>query len=648
MQDNHNLRYRAAGLGLLRLEFFIGLVCLVIALLVWATTISRLDAEREQILARTRAKAAQLAQTFEQYTLRALQGAEQLALVARDEYLQHGAVDLRGWRQRGVLDTPGWFAGAIRVLDAQGQVVADDAGGADVADGAGGAGGGRATTDILQGPGAQALAAALALHRQDPLATLRIGAPMQGDGGRWWVPLSMRITRANGSFAGLVWMVVDAAQFSQFHPHDALGEMGGTILVNADGIALVRRVGTQLRYGGDVKGSEAYRRYHVEPQATYYSRSTVDDDDRILSHRTLAPYGVIVAIGISVRESLAAFEQRRLVSLRVATAATVGLALFALVVGSLLRRSRRAVEALRSSEAVFRATFNQAATGVFHAAPDGRFLRVNAKFGALLGYPGAELVGRSMHDIAHPDDQATSRERNALLLQGPAHPFSAETEKRYLRSDGSTVWVSESLGMVARAGGGAEFMVGLVQDISVRKALQERLAHEATHDPLTGLPNRGLLLDRLASSLKQAHRRGKRVGVCFIDLDGFKAVNDSLGHACGDLLLQQVARRLPACVREADTVGRLGGDEFVVVLDDILDSSHCAKVAAKIIDALARPYDLRTPEEVRVSASLGIAVSPQDGDDALALLQAADDAMYQAKAAGKNAYRFHSELDPVV
>lgn len=183
--------------------------------------------------------------------------------------------------------------------------------------------------------------------------------------------------------------------------------------------------------------------------------------------------------------------------------------------------------------------------------------------------------------------------------------------------------------------------------LSRRRADHERMAHteriqnRAYHDDLTSLPNRSLFSRLLGQSLSLAHRHARQLAVLFLDLDGFKHINDTLGHGSGDLLLQEVATRLKACVRDSDTVARLGGDEFVVLLPDLTAEQHVATVATKILSAVARSFVL-VGQEVCVTASLGISVYPEDGLDEQTLMKNADLAMYRAKELGRNNYQFHS------
>ncbi|MBF0446047.1 MAG: diguanylate cyclase [Magnetococcales bacterium] len=168
-----------------------------------------------------------------------------------------------------------------------------------------------------------------------------------------------------------------------------------------------------------------------------------------------------------------------------------------------------------------------------------------------------------------------------------------------------------------------------------RKEFQDRIHHQATHDALTGLPNRTLFMDRLESAIAMGHRRKIKLGVMFIDLDRFKWVNDELGHAAGDLLLKKVARRMVDCVRHSDTVARLGGDEFTVILSDASGIENPCEIANKILQSLQVPFNLEG-HNVSISGSIGITLFPDDGEDAVTLLRNADHAMYIAKNKGRN------------
>ncbi len=180
----------------------------------------------------------------------------------------------------------------------------------------------------------------------------------------------------------------------------------------------------------------------------------------------------------------------------------------------------------------------------------------------------------------------------------------------------------------------------IIRDISEQKKYEQHLQHSATHDSLTDLPNRTLLKDRLTHSLAKSERNNEKLAVLYIDLDNFKAVNDTYGHAAGDFLLQQFTKRLQEQTRKCDTVARISGDEFIMVLEAISDPEQAAIVAEKVIMLTKEPYQL-DDKAILATLSIGISIFPKDGTDPEILLQRADSAMYQAKQKGKNNFQFY-------
>ncbi|PIX04442.1 MAG: PAS domain S-box protein [Gallionellales bacterium CG_4_8_14_3_um_filter_54_18] len=191
--------------------------------------------------------------------------------------------------------------------------------------------------------------------------------------------------------------------------------------------------------------------------------------------------------------------------------------------------------------------------------------------------------------------------------------------------------------------GGMRYFIGIVRDMTERKQAEQKIAHLAHYDYLTDLPNRALFLDNLEHSLSLAKRNQYKVAAMFLDLDGFKKINDTLGHAAGDLLLQGVSKRLKQTIRTSDAVARVGGDEFTFVLNDIGADENASLVARKIITALSAPFDL-DGQPSYVGASIGIAIYPDDAQNTEALVKQADEAMYLAKQSGKNTSRFYQEV----
>ena len=213
---------------------------------------------------------------------------------------------------------------------------------------------------------------------------------------------------------------------------------------------------------------------------------------------------------------------------------------------------------------------------------------------------------------------------------------------RNYKKDGTPFWNELYIAPVRDEGGRVVNFIGVQKDVTERKLLEEKLAHQAFHDPLTDLPNRSLFLDRVDHALKRARRRGDRVAVLFMDLDNFKVINDSLGHEVGDELLVAVAGRLSSCLRPVDTAARLGGDEFVVLLEDVEDAEEATRVATRIEGSLRAPFWVGG-HNLFVTTSVGVALGGGNGDRSSDLLRNADLAMYRAKEGGKNS---HAVFEP--
>jgi len=209
------------------------------------------------------------------------------------------------------------------------------------------------------------------------------------------------------------------------------------------------------------------------------------------------------------------------------------------------------------------------------------------------------------------------------------------------RRDGNQIFIEDSVAPIRDVHGVVAGSVLVFRDVSAARELSDKITHLAEHDALTGLPNRLLLNDRIAQAIARASRKTSLIAVLFLDMDGFKGINDSLGHSAGDDLLKSVAKRLQSCIRAQDTVSRQGGDEFVVLLQDVQYVEFAAVMASRILKELAAPHFIHG-HELHITASIGISVYPSDGLDAETLIMNADAAMYQAKGSGKQNFRFHT------
>jgi diguanylate cyclase (GGDEF)-like protein/PAS domain S-box-containing protein len=299
-----------------------------------------------------------------------------------------------------------------------------------------------------------------------------------------------------------------------------------------------------------------------------------------------------------------------------------------------------ALEKLRESEERFSSTMALAAIGIAHVADGGRFRYVNPQLCEMLGYTEQELLTMTVKDISHPGDVNATDELRDQLRAGEIKSF--KMEKRYLRKDGSPIWVGLTIACKRDRSGRCLYDISIVEDISVRKGAEERIQYLATHDGLTGLPNRVMFGQLLGLAIETARRYDRRLAVLFIDLDRFKIINDTLGHEAGDVLLREMAARLRECLRASDVVARLGGDEFVVLLQEIHTVDQAAAVARNILSVVMKPVVI-LGQECRVTASVGICMHPADGQDDQAIMKNADMAMYLAKEEGKNTFAFFSD-----
>jgi diguanylate cyclase (GGDEF)-like protein/PAS domain S-box-containing protein len=303
---------------------------------------------------------------------------------------------------------------------------------------------------------------------------------------------------------------------------------------------------------------------------------------------------------------------------------------------------RSQVEALARFEAMVTA----AVIGIAVVDRNGRVVETNPALTEILGYSPEELIGHSLNDHAHPSDITTEAVAFDELMHGEGGAY--RLEKRYFAKNGDLVWAYVAVSPVPDADGNPHVAIEMIENITQRKLAEEKLRehaeraeHQALHDALTGLPNRILFQDRIEQALRQAERDGSRIGVLLLDLDHFKEINDTLGHAAGDHVLCTISGRLQGCVRASDTVARLGGDEFAILLPGLGDPAAITPALDKLTAAIERPIDL-DGLPLGPEGSIGVAFYPDDGLGVSDLLKRADGAMYAAKQAGRP-YAFSSD-----
>jgi diguanylate cyclase (GGDEF)-like protein/PAS domain S-box-containing protein len=314
---------------------------------------------------------------------------------------------------------------------------------------------------------------------------------------------------------------------------------------------------------------------------------------------------------------------------------------------SLRRSLRYAIERKIMEEALYAAkeraqvTLNCIADAVVCTDINGKITFLNPAAEKITGWSLLEAAGRPMAEVFRTlnttamDSSQTTTQLTVLQVRSVHLPPSCIL----IRRDGMEIPIEESIAAIHDKEGRVTGAVIVFRDVSVALAMAQQMTHSAKHDFLTGLPNRMLLNDRIGQAIASGRRHAKQVAVLFLDLDGFKHINDSLGHPVGDKLLQSVAERLMACVRGSDTVSRQGGDEFVILLSDLSQSEDAAVMAGRVLRAIAQPHSI-DQHDLHVTTSIGVSVYPDDGANAESLIKNADTAMYQAKEQGRQSFQF--------
>lgn len=298
-------------------------------------------------------------------------------------------------------------------------------------------------------------------------------------------------------------------------------------------------------------------------------------------------------------------------------------------------------DALRESEERFRSAFNYAPIGIALVSSGGQWLKVNHALSKILGYAEEEFLAMDFQSIIFPEDLGNTLVKIHELISGKT--VNCQMEQRYLHKDGKTVWASWSVSAASDSKSDVPNLIFQIQDITGKKLAEEKLQHEATHDALTGLPNRALFMHRLANALfKTQSNPAYKVSILFIDLDRFKYVNDSLGHLIGDQLLVEISGRLRDCMRPSDIVARLGGDEFTILVEGRYEENEVIRIAERIQQKFSLPFDL-SGHQVYSSASIGILHASDKHLFSEDMMRDADTAMYQAKRAGKARHEVFDE-----
>ncbi len=312
--------------------------------------------------------------------------------------------------------------------------------------------------------------------------------------------------------------------------------------------------------------------------------------------------------------------------------------LFQIGITENITREKKALEALKKSESKYRTLVEKMAEGVY-LLYNNRFEFVNNRFVEMFGYTREELKKIDFRKLVAPESLPLIEERTRKLKMG--EPIPEKYEFVALRKDGEKVHVEASVAYVPYKGGIAT--QGIVRDITEKKAYEKKLRYMATHDILTGLPNRRYFMDFLKAAIESSKRYGHMTAVMMLDLDGFKEVNDKFGHDMGDRVLVKAAERLRRSVRRSDILSRMGGDEFLVLVPILKSAEDVVGMGRKIVNSFREPLEV-DGALYNITVSVGAAVFPQDGADAIELIKKADIAMYKVKRSGKNAFSLYSNF----
>lgn len=476
-------------------------------------------------------------------------------------------------------------------------------------------------------------------HRRTKTAQLFVGEPLLARTTRSWsIPFSRPIYGKNG-FAGVVTIGISPAYLSQRWKELKLLPRDVVSVVRRDGRYLARSLLLlQAMTARDTAAAGFFAKPAVH-QGLQEGVSEFDGIHRLNGWQRLGNGNMAAVVGLDIDAVALPIENYIQQSrLRNITVNIVFLLACVLITWLMVRWQRH--------RAMLQAIYDVLPVGIVVADGQGRIVDCNHMSEQLLGLDRqvqlSSLIGNHDGNFVRSDGSLMPScelpSMRALHDQQIVH----HEEVGFVHPNGQDRrWFSVSA--IPGADSGYGVIIAFI-DITHARDHREAVEHIAFHDALTGLPNRRLLSDRLSQSLSRAERQSGRLAVCFLDLDGFKPVNDRHGHEAGDMLLVEIARRLLTVVRADDTVSRLGGDEFVVVLNGLSSEQERDEILVRITATIAVPIYLAPGSEAHVTASIGVAMYPQDGNDADTLLRRADQAMYRAKQSGKNVCHFRSEI----
>jgi diguanylate cyclase (GGDEF)-like protein/PAS domain S-box-containing protein len=591
------------------------LFALLLTAALWTAAFHFIDIGREQAQAAALDAGRELADTYEAQMARSLAGIDQTLRVLKFGIEQDGSARaLETMRRHGLLPPTVLFT--VAVADRHGIVVA---------------------ANPQSRPIDVSHETYFTVHRDaDSDRPYASQALADGHKGEPHLHFTRRINDAGGRFAGVVIVQVDPAYFTSAYERAREGERGLLGLVGEDGVVRALRVGEQVSWGQHLAQGA------LRDDAVVLTPTLPDQVARYASTRHLHNFGLSVIVGLEAGEQMAGFAGQRRAWLAAAAIGTAVLALIVTLVSAWAWQVARARRGVRHAQETFAAASEASIDAFFvlrtvhdpgGAVADFEIEATNSRAEQMSGMAKEAMRGMLLCELL------PSYRRNGIFdavaqvaQQGGVH----QAEWRGRAGSVRGRWLHRQV--VPVEGG----VVAIVRDITERKLAEDRIVHMAHHDELTGLPNRTLLRLRLLEAIGRASQRGECVALAFVDLDGFKLINDGLGHNAGDELLKVVGERMRDCLRRNDTLARFGGDEFVLLLAGVgPDPQALAPVLDKLRQAVQAPVQA-AGQSVQVSCSMGVVMYPRDGLDANTLLMNADAAMYRAKEGGRNNYQFYA------
>ncbi len=475
--------------------------------------------------------------------------------------------------------------------------------------------------------------------RLDP--ALHIGHPFKDLEGQDRVTLSRRLTRGDGQFAGVVVGSIQLAYFSRLFSLIDLGARSSLAIALDDGTILARYPFPEGYVERNLKGVALFDDMVEKRHGVLQSSGARDGVDRQFVFQHVGDFPLLLTVAQSTETIYAGWARRALLIGGLTALLLSGCIALAVILQRELGRRLSVERELFAQSERLQVTLRSIGDAVVTTDRDGRILFMNPVAERMSGWSIEAARGLPSRDVlaittSEVSDHAFDPIQRALSTQNADAPPVGSILRR---QDGRRFAVEHSVAAIRDSDSRVIGAVMVLRDVTESRAMARRMAHLAHHDALTGLPNRALFHQRLQEAIDLAGRNQRKVAVLFLDLDRFKHVNDSLGHRAGDQVLTEMSTRLKECVRETDTVSRQGGDEFVVLLTHLTDEQGPARVAESILRRLSQPVEIEG-HSLSVTASLGVAIFPDDGTDVGALTKHADAAMYLAKESGRNAFRF--------